>query len=45
MDGEEIDVISVTNEELSLEQRMHPKRKIEFYTNGKSSRFRRANNV
>ena len=45
MDGEEIDVISVTNEELSLKQRMFPKRKIEFHANGKDGRFRRANNV
>ncbi len=35
MDGEDIDVISVTNKELSKKQRLNPKRKFKLLTNEK----------
>ncbi len=35
MDGEDIDVISVTNKELSKKQRMNPKRKSKLLANEK----------
>ncbi len=41
MDGEDIDVISVTNEELSMKQKMNPKRKFKLLANeeiGKSKK-------
>ncbi len=35
MDGEDIDIISVTSEELSKKQKMNPKRKFKLLANEK----------